>query len=203
MRLLVTGFGPFPGVRSNPSAKLAGLLAADLRLKRRGVRVETHLFPTTYAAADRDVPQLGASGHDAVLLLGVAARRKGLSVERFARNRLARFPDASGHRPGRRVIAPDGPLSRGARAPIVRLVVAGAGQGMRIAPSLNAGSYLCNYVYWRMLAATARTPVVFVHVPKLGGAAALARAENALMRLALCLLRSRVCAAAQAADRRD
>ena len=200
-RLLVTGFGPFPGMKSNPSARLARLLASDLRLKRQGVQVTTHLFATTYAAADREAPHLASERYDAVLLLGVAARRKALSVERFARNRLARFPDAAGRRPERRVIAPDGLLAIAGRAPIARLVAAGRGQGVRIAPSMSAGTYLCNYVYWRMLTAAPHTPCVFVHVPKLNGPTRLACAENALMRLALVLVRAKALSAGPAAGR--
>jgi pyroglutamyl-peptidase len=53
--------------------------------------------------------------------------------------------------------------------PLARLVEAAREVGVRAAPSRNAGSYLCNYIYWRALE-SARVPggprlIAFVHVP--------------------------------------
>jgi pyroglutamyl-peptidase len=189
-RLLVTGFGPFPGIRFNPSAILARRLAADLRLRRAGIAVTQHLLPTTYAEADRLVPALAAQKPDAVLMLGVAGKRKAITPELFARNRLALLaPDAAGHRPERLAIAPGRPAAIKARAPVMRLVAAGRCHGLPVRASRSAGAYLCNYSYWRMLEALpAATPCVFVHVPKLRGQR-LDRGADALSAMARGLLR--------------
>jgi pyroglutamyl-peptidase len=78
------------------------------------------------------------------------------------------FPDASGHRPAMRTIAPHRDAQRNP-LPIARLVKAARTTGVLAAASRNAGTYLCNYVYWRALEAAARPDgpglVVFVHVP--------------------------------------
>lgn len=188
-RLLVTGFGPFPGIRSNPSAALARRLVADLRLKSAGIAVTHRLLPTTWVDVSAAAPELAALKPDTVLLLGVAARRRGLSVEVRAINRVTQYPDASGRRAGGFCIAAAAPMITKGRAPMQRLVIAGRGSGIRVRTSINAGRYLCNYAYWRMLSALPpSTPCVFVHVPKMGRKK-LAQATNALCAMAKVLAR--------------
>src|ERR1700731_4705599 len=60
MRVLITGFGPFPGAPFNPSAALAKALAHRRRPALAGIERVTHVFATTYASVDRDLPKLFA-----------------------------------------------------------------------------------------------------------------------------------------------
>ena len=64
-----------------------------------------------------------------------------------------------------------GPAIVRGRAPFSRLLAAARGHGMAVALSRNAGSYVCNYCYWRAIESTAlldRPPlIVFIHVPML------------------------------------
>jgi pyroglutamyl-peptidase len=48
--LLITGFGPFPGVPRNPSAALARRIGALARPKTGGIPVRVLILRTTYAA---------------------------------------------------------------------------------------------------------------------------------------------------------
>ncbi len=170
LRILIAGFGRFPGAPVNPS----GLVAARLALRRRpaleGTRRIAHVFATRYADVDRELPALLArETPDIVLLFGVATRARRLRIEELARNRVSvLFPDAGGFRPARPAIAPGVAALRNPRA-VERLVRAARSAGVPAARSRNAGTYLCNYIYWRALEA-ARTPggpllVAFVHVP--------------------------------------
>ncbi len=163
MRVLITGFGPFPGAPFNPSAALAKALARRRRPALAGIERATHVFATTYACVDRDLPKLFAQKPDIVLMFGVAGRRRQLCIETRARNAVSLlFPDASGHRPRRGVIRLGGPATLSGNAPFARL--AGAA-GTRL--SRDAGRYLCNYVYWRALEHVhgTRPLVQFVHIP--------------------------------------
>jgi pyroglutamyl-peptidase len=163
VRVLITGFGPFPGAPSNPSAALAKALARRRRPALADIERIVHMFATTYASVDRDLPKLFAQKPDVVLMFGVAGRRRQLCIETRARNAVSLlFPDASGHRPLRSVIKLGGPATLTGNAPFARL--AGAA-GTRL--SRDAGSYLCNYVYWRALEQVRGTrPLVqFVHIP--------------------------------------
>jgi hypothetical protein len=75
LRILVTGFGPFPGAPFNPTGPLVARL---LRLRRPAlseVELTGHIFPVTYRAVDRELPELLA-GHrpQALLMFGLASR---------------------------------------------------------------------------------------------------------------------------------
>jgi pyroglutamyl-peptidase len=165
VRVLITGFGPFPGAPFNPSAALAKALARRRRPALAAIERSTHVFATTYASVDRDLPKLFAQKPkpDIVLMFGVAGRRRQLCIETRARNAVSLlFPDASGRKLRHGVIRLGGPATLTGNAPFARL--AGAA-GTRL--SRDAGSYLCNYVYWRALEQVRGTrPLVqFVHIP--------------------------------------
>ncbi len=167
-RLLLTGFGPFPGAPDNPTGPLIQALAR--RLRKDGFRVSTHVFETTYAAVDRDLPRLLKRVRPgALLMFGLANKARGLRVESRARNRIARFPDASYAIPKSRVVDADGARSLAIRAPKAALLRAAKSRGLPARLSVNAGDYLCNYLYWHALAATPKTggagKAAFIHVP--------------------------------------
>jgi pyroglutamyl-peptidase len=166
VRVLITGFGPFPGAPFNPSAALAKALACRRRPALAGIERATHIFATTYASVDRDLPKLLAQKPDVVLMFGVAGRRHQLCIETRARNAVSLlFPDASGFRPLRGVINLQGPAVFAGNAPFARLAGAAGPKARR---SRDAGNYLCNYVYWRALEQVhgTRPLVQFVHIPQ-------------------------------------
>jgi pyroglutamyl-peptidase len=125
MRVLLLGFGPFPGAPRNPSAVLAERLARRRRPALAATMRTAHVFATAYAAVDSDLPKLFAGKPDILLMFGLAARRRQLCVETQARNALSvLFPDTRGYRPGRGVIAPGGPAALRGGAPFARLLAA-------------------------------------------------------------------------------
>jgi pyroglutamyl-peptidase len=162
--ILLTGFGPFPGAPHNPTGELIKRLA---RFRRPGLNLVPHVFPTEYAAIDRDLPRLMAKHRpDALLMFGLHGRARTLRVETVARNALGRHRDASGQYALRRAIVPNTPHRRMA-TPAARLVRAARRAGVPAVLSRDAGSYLCNYLCWH---ATAAAPsdvrlAAFVHVP--------------------------------------
>jgi pyroglutamyl-peptidase len=171
--ILITGFGRFPGSPFNPSGAVAIRLARRRRPALADTRRVAHLFATRYDAVDRELPALLAREKpDIVVMFGVATRARQVRIEARARNRVAvLFPDAGGFRPAARTIAPHAEALRNPM-PLARLVRAAQCTGVAAVRSRNAGTYLCNYVYWRALEATARHDgprlVVFIHVPPIG-----------------------------------
>jgi pyroglutamyl-peptidase len=167
MRVLLIGFGPFPGAPRNPSALLAKALARRRRPAFAGIVRTSHIFTTTYAAVDRDLAKLLATPTDIVLMFGLAGRRRHLCIETRARNAVSLFPDASGYRPQRRMIVPGGPAVLGGAAPFARLLGAVRTSAVPARLSRDAGRYLCNYAYWRALeqARNGRPLVQFIHIP--------------------------------------
>jgi len=86
LRILITGFGPFPGEPYNPTQALVKRL---LRLRRPAfsdVELFGHIFPVTYTAVDRELPQaLKKYRPQALLMFGLAGRTAHVRVETRAR----------------------------------------------------------------------------------------------------------------------
>lgn len=166
--ILITGFGRFPGAPFNPSGPLALALAKRRRPALDGIRRAVHIFETSYAAVDRDLPKLiGRHKPDIVLMFGLAARTPHVRVEMLARNvRSILFPDVTGYRPDERAILRGKEHQRGA-APFARLRAASQARGVHTRLSRDAGRYLCNYVYWRALEASRSGTLLaqFIHIP--------------------------------------
>src|SRR5476649_740567 len=96
LRILVTGFGPFPGAPFNPTQPLVARL---LRLRRPAfadVEFIGHVFPVTYRAVDRELPELLVNHRpDALLMFGLASRTPYVRIETRARNAVTTlWPDA-------------------------------------------------------------------------------------------------------------
>lgn len=168
--VLITGFGRFPGAAFNPSEQLARALSRVKRPALSNIRVVGHVFPTSYAAVDRDFPALLEKHNpDILLMFGVAPNSKAVRIEVRARNALSRFPDATRFSPKSRTITPGTRNHQAARAPLLRMLHAARRVQRSSALSRNAGRYLCNYVYWRALEAAGHSGgpklVAFVHVP--------------------------------------
>jgi pyroglutamyl-peptidase len=170
--ILITGFGPFPGAPFNPTGPLVLALARGHIPALRQIRRLAHVFPTSYAAVDRELPVLLARERpDIVLMFGLATRRRHISIETRARNEISRkAADASGAFPAASLIAPGAHATLPLRAPAQRLLAAARAAGMPAALSGDAGNYLCNYLCWRAGEAAARAGgprlVAFVHVPR-------------------------------------
>ncbi len=166
--VLITGFGRFPGAPFNPSRPLALALARRRRPAFDDLHRAVHIFETSYAAVDRDLPKLmGKHKPDIVLLFGLAARTPFVRIETRARNvRSILFPDVSGYRPDERMIVCGRPTLPGP-APFSRLLGAARATRVPARTSRDAGRYLCNYVFWRALEASrSGTPLVqFIHIP--------------------------------------
>ena len=121
MRVLLVGFGPFPGVPRNPSAFWpSGWQTGDAGASSH--HSKHAYFATAYAAIDSELPKLLDSDPDIVLMFGLAARRRQLCIETHARNaRSILFPDVSGYRPPRGVIALGEPAALRGSAPFAHL----------------------------------------------------------------------------------
>jgi pyroglutamyl-peptidase len=169
--ILITGFGPFPGAPVNPTTALAWHLARTRRPALRDMRLIGHVFVTSYAAVDRELPALIAREKPAALLMfGVATREKRIRIETRARNALALLPDATNTRLRRHAIMPGGPPARRMPMPAARLLAAARSARVPAYLSRDAGRYLCNYICWRgaeMVAAQGPRLAAFVHVPPL------------------------------------
>jgi pyroglutamyl-peptidase len=168
-RLLVTGFGPFPGISKNPSEIVAGAIARSPRWRHLGIEVRTVPLSTTYAALARELlPAIQGFAPDALLMIGVAGRSREVRVETRGINRASiLLPDAAKIRP-ERWVRPGEPRLRRSRAHPARQVATLRRRGWQARPSIDAGPYLCNASYF--MALDSPIPVLFVHIPRPGRA---------------------------------
>jgi pyroglutamyl-peptidase len=172
LRVLITGFGAFPGAPYNPTMALVERL---MRLRRPAfddVALSSHIFHVTYATVDRELPALVAERRPhALLMFGLAARTPYLRIETRARNAVTTvWPDADGTRVRKGSIAPEADAMRfGPHT--AKLLRAALATGIDARASRDAGAYLCNYLSWRAIEATQREGgprlAAFVHVPLL------------------------------------
>jgi pyroglutamyl-peptidase len=171
LKVLLTGFGPFPGAPFNPTGPLVRALARLRHPALAGVRRTAHVFPTSYAAVDCELPALIARERPTVVLMfGLATSARHLRIETCARNTLSHLhKDAAGHLPTDKLIEADCPAVLTLPSPTRWLLAAARAAGVPAAASRNAGDYLCNYLCWRAseAAQAPRGPrlVAFIHVP--------------------------------------
>lgn len=165
MDLLVTGFGPFPHVRVNPTAALARAVAD--RLARAGMDARALVLETSYSGGLPALRRhLDETRPRAVLMLGLAARARFVRVELFARGRSSRLhADARGATPMAAPAPARGlPLRSSASTGAALETLRRAGIRTRLSPT--AGRYLCDACYAAALTGRdAGVPVIFIHVP--------------------------------------
>lgn len=164
--ILLTGFGPFGGERSNPSWDVASNLDGH---EFNGLTVKSIRLPVNCSRASKSVSSaINRLKPAAVLGLGQAAGRPVLSLEQVAIN-LA-DPRAQGEREGSlqsRPVVARGPDAYFARLPLAAILRALKRHRIPAAISLSAGVYVCNTVMYSALHALRRrqNPVGFIHLP--------------------------------------
>jgi len=184
LRILITGFGPFPGAPFNPTNALVARLARLRRPALSDVMLSGHIFHVTYQTVDRELPQLLARHRPhALLMFGLASRTPFLRIETRARNAVTTlWPDADHARARKGSIARDtGAIMFGPHT--ARLLRAACLTGIDARASRDAGSYLCNYLSWRAIEATRAKNgpalAAFVHVPPVPRDTSVQRKGNA------------------------
>jgi pyroglutamyl-peptidase len=185
--LLVAGFGSFPGQAVNPSQKIAETLRRRKNaFALAGIDLHVAILPVEHFALSPLLSRLFAEkSPDAVLLLGVAARRKKLSVETVARNRVSILrPDAARQAAWSRAIVHGAPDFFRGPASAARLVALARRSGVSAALSRDAGDYLCNESFFLSLLMDRRAQ--FIHLPNWRGRR-LERAARAVEAMAKAL----------------
>ncbi|HZP45129.1 MAG TPA: hypothetical protein VFB15_05715 [Candidatus Binataceae bacterium] len=165
--ILLTGFDAFGGERVNPSWQVAerldGRSFADATVRAVRLPVDCRRAAATIVRIiERTAPI-------AVVSLGQAAGRFGLSLERVALN-LADYRPVPDVEAGLRSVpvVPNGPAAYFSRLPLQAILEALRNRGIPAAVSLSAGVYVCNAVMYAELHALrrrTRIPVGFVHLP--------------------------------------
>ncbi len=163
--ILLTGFEPFGGADANPSWEAVSRVPDTVC----GHEVRRLRLPVEYARAAALLRQeIARVRPEVVVSCGVANGRKAVTPELVAVNyRFASIPDNAGVSHSGDPIAPDGPAAYMTRLPVHAMIDAMKAADIPAYLSLSAGAYVCNDVYYALLACEAEFGHrgLFVHVP--------------------------------------
>ena len=181
--ILLTGFEPFDGAAENPSWEAVRLVSDTIS----GQEVRRLRLPVEYGrAASLLREEIARLRPEIVLCTGVAGGRNAVTPELVAINyRWARIPDNAGQQYSGQPIVPQGETARMTRLPVHAMIDSLKEESIPASLSLSAGAYVCNDVYYALLACEKEFGHrgLFVHVP---GADAL-DAPRAARAIAICL----------------
>ena len=167
MTILITGFDPFGGEDINPATEAVRALPDTIA----DARVIKGFLPTVFREASSQAIALIAQHQpDAVLCVGQAAGRAGITLERVGINIAdARIPDNQGHQPVDEAIDREGPAAYFATLPLRAMERAVKEANLPASISNTAGTYVCNHLLYSLLrhADTHQldTRIGFIHVP--------------------------------------
>lgn len=168
--ILLTGFGPFPGVPVNATSVLVPLLTKAASWSFPGLAIVAEILPTEWISGLQQIEALYAR-HQPLLALhfGVSHKTTGFAVEARGRNRCAPSPDGAGALPIAECVSPGAPEFLPSNFPAALIVERLRRRGLPAQVSRDAGSYLCNALLYRTLELSRRNgwPARngFVHLP--------------------------------------
>lgn len=166
MKIIVTGFDPFGGEKINPSIECVKALP-----EIEGVELFRVELPTVFKeSAIRLNEVINDVKPDAVLCVGQAGGRPGVTMERIAINvDDARIPDNFSQQPIDEVIQFDGEAAYFTTLPIKRIVNAIRKAGIPAEVSNTAGTFVCNHIMYQALFAATKADksfkAGFMHIP--------------------------------------
>ncbi|MBS1005490.1 pyroglutamyl-peptidase I [Levilactobacillus brevis] len=167
MKLLITGFDPFGGEKTNPAIEVVKRLPAAIA----GATVVPLEIPTVFGTCAEVVRQaIITERPDVVLSVGQADGRSALTPERIAINLDdGRIPDNAGFQPVDQPIQPNGPAAYFTQLPVKAMAQAIRQAGLPSHVSTTAGTYVCNHIMYEVqhLRATEfpQLQAGFIHIP--------------------------------------
>ena len=165
-KVLISGFEPFGGSRLNPSQLLVEALSQS---SIDGVELAIIVLPVEFErATELLLAKIKDFNPDVVIAFGQAEGRKAITPEKIAINLdNARMADNSGDQRQNRAIDPHGNDGYFTTLPVEKMIEAITSAGIPAEPSLSAGTFVCNHVFYQLQKALKDTETKsgFVHVP--------------------------------------
>ena len=165
--ILMTGFETFGSDTINPSIEAVNSLPETLG----DIRIIKAEIPTVRDTSLKKIIALIEEHHpDAVISVGMAGGRKGISVERIGINLDDyRIEDNAGNQPHDEPVVPGGPDGLFASIPVRRIADAMNEAGIEASVSCTAGTFVCNHVLYGtrhyILQKHLNIQSGFIHVP--------------------------------------
>lgn len=204
IRVLLTGFGPFPGVLENPSAAIVRALSGtaitsgDRTAIVTGAVLDVAWAPgrsadgePIRAAVDSLEAAVTRTQPDVLLSLGVmASEPRRIKIESRAVDARASRPDVCGALPAGKRAHPEAPSVLLTGLPVAEMVSALTAAGFAVTTSEDAGKYLCEAVAYEgaHLAASTGSSIRlagFVHVPNVSDVTPMLGAVRLMLEICL------------------
>lgn len=171
MKILITGFTPFPGAPENPTADLVRWIEEGRVKAPAIVHLEARLLPTKFEESFAVLKEhLADLKPDVLLEFGLSAKATGFTLECIARNEIGESPDNTGRKPN------EGPIEQGAPQvlpsglPLEDFYECLGKADTPRSYSQSAGTYVCNHLFYKtmQLPRTERPTLSgFIHIPYL------------------------------------
>lgn len=157
MKLLITAFEPFGNDNFNNSIKV---------LEKLDIECIKKIIPVSYPDAEIEVKKLvELYNPDFIIHLGMAKSREKLTIEQIAKNKLEfKIPDNAGN-------ILNQPISLDYKEDFIKnkidfLPICNQDPFKdKLYLSLDAGTYICNYVYFTSLINYPDKTIIFIHIP--------------------------------------
>jgi pyroglutamyl-peptidase len=168
--VLLTGFGPFPGMPENVTGQIVGAVARQARKEFPVHQFHIRTLATEWRAAPKRVDALFRKYQPVLALhFGVAQGADGFRLETQGLNVCRPAEDAAGCMPRAAELVAEGADAYAATLPVKAIALRLRSKGYPVSISDDAGGYLCNAVLYHALHTVAATgcpcKVGFVHIP--------------------------------------
>lgn len=167
MKILLTGFEPFLGLETNPTAEIVTALDG---MKIGNKSVHGSVLPVDFSGTKQALlAEIEALNPDVVLSLGLAFGRSCITPERIAINCMDGEKDNAGVAYQDQLIEKEGPDGYFSTLPVRKIVDALIAAKLPAKISNTAGTYLCNQtMYVARHYAEKNNPALragFIHIP--------------------------------------
>ncbi|KAE8128806.1 MULTISPECIES: pyroglutamyl-peptidase I [Bifidobacterium] len=182
INVVISGFGPYEGVESNPAYEVPAALAGrglgergderDDALRDVEVSITATRLPISFGSAwPTLLKTIEAVNPDIVIATGLKQASHGIRLERCAINVMdASRPDADNALPTRLPIDAQGPAAYWTRLPLRSILADFTRDGIPASLSSDAGTFVCNSLFYNLLNWSSSQPRVlsgFVNFPML------------------------------------
>jgi len=158
-KVLFTYFGPYSDFEINPSE----ILAMKLKRRTENKSIEFIKLDVSFSSVENLIAKIQKNNYDYVILTGVSRNSRKIKLETQAKN----FIEGSDifHIKKNGAIILKSPSHLNTNFPKEKYNSIISSFPNQITDSTNAGKYLCNYTYFRLLDLFKTEKIIFVHIP--------------------------------------
>lgn len=157
--IIITGFGPFGDLSSNPSEKLINSLKSELQDELYRLFVLPVSYDYCSSWSENNISQKTSL----LIHFGVSVKSETILLERTGRNIIGSSSDIDGESPERKILDEEVDVIQSG-LDLISVKSEMNSNGFDCDISDNAGDYLCNFILFKSLR-VAQDRTLFVHVP--------------------------------------